>query len=57
MRWILQSDDDEQSIGTNPLLSDSDGDGVEDGVEIERGRNPAVNEVFILQIINTSSDE
>ena len=33
------------------LSIDSDDDGIEDWVEIEKGRNPAVNEAVIIQLI------
>ena len=35
------SDDDEFTLGTNPGNSDTDGDGLGDGVEITLGTNPS----------------
>jgi hypothetical protein len=41
------SDDDEIGIyGTNPLLEDTDGDGVNDGLEIEAGTDPLLDTSF-----------
>jgi subtilisin family serine protease len=41
------SDDDEINIhGTDPLLEDSDGDGVNDGLEIEAGTDPLLDTSF-----------
>jgi len=50
------SDMEENILGTDLLIKDSDGDGVEDGIEVEQGRNPAVNEAVIIQIINSIED-
>ncbi len=43
----------EHDLGTNPKSRDSDNDGVEDAVELAQGRNPAVNEAALMEIINT----
>jgi hypothetical protein len=47
------SDEDEQNVhGTNPLVADTDGDGVDDGDEIDAGSNPLFNPVVPVLIIN-----
>lgn len=54
------SDDDNDNLpdveeaqwGTDPLVSDTDGDKLLDGVELARGRNPAVHEPAVLAPIN-----
>lgn len=38
------SDDEENSIGTNPNNPDTDGDGMPDGWEVNQGFNPLVND-------------
>ena len=45
-------DVDEAQWGTDPLVSDTDGDKLLDGVEVARGRNPAVHEPALLGTIN-----
>ena len=44
------------TIKTDPNNKDSDGDGIEDGVEVEQGRNPLVNEAVIILIINSAEE-
>lgn len=36
--------DAEEELGTNPLLADTDSDGINDGAEVANGTNPLVNE-------------
>ncbi len=43
----------EHDLGTNPLLSDTDGDGVNDGDEVTQGRNPTVNEGAVVLLLQT----
>ena len=40
--------EEELALGTDPLNPDSDDDGVEDGEEVARDRNPLVNEAAVL---------
>ncbi len=47
------ADQEEISIGTDPLPFDTDGDGFSDGGEVEGGRSPSVNEAAIIQLINS----
>lgn len=44
---------EEFRLGTDVNLSDTDGDGVNDGEEVEKGRNPALNEPALIRIIQT----
>jgi hypothetical protein len=45
--WDADGDDlttqQESAVGTNPLDSDSDNDGISDGDKVNGGRNPLVN--------------
>jgi hypothetical protein len=50
------SDDDEVTLGTDPLNEDTDGDGFTDNEEITQGRNPKVNEAVIILLINSADD-
>ncbi len=43
----------EYGHGTDPNKADSDGDGTNDGDEVNSGRNPLVNEAAVLMIINS----
>ncbi len=47
------SDVEEAAYGTDPLKADTDGVGINDGDEVNAGRNPLVNEAAVLMIINS----
>ncbi len=42
-------DEEEMTIGTNPLIADTDNDGINDGEEIEKGTDPLVFEEIDVQ--------
>jgi len=46
------SNQDEITLGTNPLDQDSDGDSIDDLAEIEQGSNPKVNEPEFFIVLN-----
>jgi len=39
----LSDDEEINTHGTNPLVADTDGDGINDGVEVDQGTDPTVN--------------
>ncbi len=43
----------EYENGTDPNISDMDGDGMLDGEEVLQGRNPLINEPVMLEVINS----
>lgn len=45
------ADTEEQTYGTNPLLADTDRDGVTDKAELIAGRDPTINEAVIILLI------
>ena len=47
----------EEAYGTDPLIVDSDNDGISDGDEVTTGRNPSVNEGAIITILQQMMDE
>jgi len=52
------SDDEEETLGTDPLNPDSDGDGASDGDEVASGGNPLVNErAALINIITILLDD
>jgi hypothetical protein len=46
----------EFQLNTDLDNPDTDGDGTSDGLEVNIGRNPVVNEGVIIQIINSAGD-
>ena len=44
---------EEYTIGSNVNLADSDGDNVDDGVEVALGRDPVVNEGAVVPVLTT----
>ena len=43
------------STGTDPLLADSDGDGYDDGDEIQAGSDPSNSNLYRLRFLHTST--
>lgn len=46
----------ETDLNTDPFNPDTDGDGLNDGLEVSQGRNPLINESIILQIISNGDE-